>query len=110
LFAFDVDVLISFDFEAGERGCHTQSNGDPGWPEVPPAIYINAVALINETTFTSGDEGESDFMSRTYPAGFDITSLIEQKIDGLEEEIMSGQDRQREYDASDRYEPEFEWA
>jgi hypothetical protein len=109
--AFDIDVVIWFNFEAGERGCHTRRNGDPGWPEVPPAIYINRVALVNETTFACGDVGDADFVSKTYPASFDITDLIsESVIAGLEDDILEERHSDGEFDASARYEHEFECA
>jgi len=89
LMGFDVDVLISFDFEKGEKGCQTKLNGDPGWPEIPPTVYISRIRLSKESTFSSGDENESDFLSVTHPARFDITRFLDNKtIRNFEDELL----------------------
>jgi len=39
------ELEIDFDYSPGEKGVHTLSNGDPGWPEVPSDVDINSICL-----------------------------------------------------------------
>ena len=76
LMGCDVGAVITFDFEKGEAGCQTRRNGDPGWPSIPAQAYINRINLIVETTFSSGDADEDDFVSKTLPGGTEILQMI----------------------------------
>ena len=38
-------LVICFDYDKGDPGCHTQRNGDPGWPEVDPSVEITDVQV-----------------------------------------------------------------
>jgi hypothetical protein len=76
LIGFNFKTLIVFDFDKAEQGCHTRRNGDPGWPSIPAQAYINRIALIDETTFSSGDADEDDYVSKTLPVGTDILQMI----------------------------------
>lgn len=31
----DIPVRVTGDYTAAQKGCHTQANGDPGWPDEP---------------------------------------------------------------------------
>lgn len=36
---------ICFDYSPAQPGCHTQRNGDPGWPDEPEEITITDVQV-----------------------------------------------------------------
>lgn len=38
-------LVICFDYYRGDPGCHTQRNGDPGWPGVDPSVEITDVQV-----------------------------------------------------------------
>lgn len=65
----DLDVLVEYEYDAGERGCHTLPNGDPGWPEIPPTVML--VSL---------------FLNGKWIAPADI--LSQDRIEKIEQEIM----------------------
>ena len=56
--------VVEFDYSPGRPGCHTQRNGDPGWPDEPEEFNItdmrletrNAPATSWEKTEISLDE------------------------------------------------------
>ena len=39
----DYELEITGDYSLREPGCHTQKNGDPGWPEEPESFEISEV-------------------------------------------------------------------
>ncbi len=38
-------LVICFDYDKGDPGCHTQRNGDPGWPSEPESVEITDVQV-----------------------------------------------------------------
>jgi hypothetical protein len=38
-------LVICFDYEPPQAGCHTQPNGDPGWPDEPESIEVTDVQV-----------------------------------------------------------------
>lgn len=36
----DADCLVEYEYSPGRPGCHTQRNGDPGWPDEPEELSI----------------------------------------------------------------------
>ena len=42
-------LVVEFDYDRGDRGCHTMSNGDPGWPEEPASVEITDVQVWVKT-------------------------------------------------------------
>lgn len=44
-------VRVDFDIDPGERGCHTQRNGDPGWPEIPAHICDETYTVLRWTAY-----------------------------------------------------------
>ena len=41
-------LVICFDYDKGDPGCHTQRNGDPGWPEEPESVEITDVQVWHQ--------------------------------------------------------------
>lgn len=39
----DLNLIVNYTYWKGDPGCHTQRNGDPGWPPEPAAIEIEMV-------------------------------------------------------------------
>ena len=39
----NAEIDVSFDYEEGDTGVHTYSNGDPGYPPSPPEFNITSV-------------------------------------------------------------------
>ena len=39
----NAEIDVSFDYEEGDPGVHTYSNGDPGYPPSPPEFIITSV-------------------------------------------------------------------
>ena len=52
VFLGDVEWTAHFDYSRGRPACHTQRNGDPGWPADPPEVEVEkltreGVALLS---------------------------------------------------------------
>jgi hypothetical protein len=55
----DAKLVICFDYDKGDPGCHTQRNGDPGWPPEPEACEVTDVRVWKRTDGQWVDTGVS---------------------------------------------------
>lgn len=52
---FDDPLYVDFDYSRGQKSVHTLRNGDPGQPDEPSEVTVNAVRFIREI----GDDASS---------------------------------------------------
>jgi hypothetical protein len=56
----DEEWTAHFHYSPGRPGCHTQRNGDPGWPADPPEIEVDCVKHADGTVFMFEQMPERD--------------------------------------------------
>lgn len=51
----DTEWTAHFDYSRGRPACHTQRNGDPGYPDDPPELYVEKLTRDGVTLFDFPD-------------------------------------------------------
>jgi len=46
VFIGDEEWTAHFHYSPGSPGCHTQRNGDPGWPPDPPEVEVESLTRV----------------------------------------------------------------
>jgi hypothetical protein len=77
----------------GQRGCHTQSNGDPGWPDDPPEAELLDVHVTKA-------EGEFAEIRRDSAAGIHFLDyMLEGELRQLVDDDSDGRYREAAFEA-----------
>ena len=45
----NVELVIEYEFDKGEKGRHTLDNGDAGYPPTPPSVEITSIKIPDQT-------------------------------------------------------------
>lgn len=52
----DTPVVVEYDLDAGDPGCRTLPNGDPGWPGTGPVATITSCRKLDGTVLVLSDK------------------------------------------------------
>ena len=64
--AGEAEYTAHFDYSPGRPGVHTLRNGDPGYPDDPPELYVTDLERNNCSLPLSKDNGESLLTDEQY--------------------------------------------
>lgn len=100
------EVEITFDYSPGDRGCHTMSNGDPGWPASGPDCDPQSPAILHKPDGTK-EEINLDVVPELTGKTWDqlCESAIEETENDMDRAEYEADSRWDEGDDNGRYEP-----